>query len=223
MLPPDHKIRVIRSIPRARAPRDPVLFCISCAMSVEIAGTKYPSPCIGSLTVKLKAVHSRGYTHLGKTLSSHLSHWGRPSWNSHLLHQNWKFRGCIFVLTFNRKPATQIIEFQPSIFPSPKGGSHVKTTDDKTNEWKTYRTRFLVRAKQLNEPLTFTDTLGREHRGEPGDYLVESSDGTTRVAPKAIFEDIYVVIPSAYQSRKSTINPEIAAARKKMHAYSATA
>ena len=89
----------------------------------------------------------------------------------------------------------------------------MKTTDDKTNEWKTYRTRFLVRAKQLNEHLTFTDTLGREHRGEPGDYLVESSDGTTRVAPKAIFEDIYVVIPSAYQSRKSTINPEIAAAR----------
>jgi len=58
--------------------------------------------------------------------------------------------------------------------------------------WKTYRTRFLVQAKQLTEPLTFTDVLGREHSGAAGDYLVQSSEGL-RVAPREIFEDVYVV------------------------------
>jgi hypothetical protein len=55
-----------------------------------------------------------------------------------------------------------------------------------------YRTRFLVRARQLTEPLVFTDTLGREQSGRPGDYLVESSDGIRRITTQAIFEDIYV-------------------------------
>lgn len=119
---------------------------------------------------------------------------------------------------FNRKPARKIIELQLSIFPSPKGGSQVNKTNQTTNEWKIYRTRFLVRATQLSEPLTFTDTLGREHRGEPGDCLVESSDGTTRVAPRAIFEDIYVVMPSAYQNRKSARNSPMALTRKGTHA-----
>lgn len=59
-------------------------------------------------------------------------------------------------------------------------------------EWSTYRTRFLVRAKQLTEPLSFTDALGRDHCGAPGDYLVESSGGLLRIAPREIFEDIYV-------------------------------
>ncbi len=58
--------------------------------------------------------------------------------------------------------------------------------------WQTYRTRFLIRAKQLTEPLMFVDALGHEHNGHVGDYLVESSDGTCRVAPREIFEDIYV-------------------------------
>ena len=96
-------------------------------------------------------------------------------------------------------------------------------TNQTTNEWKIYRTRFLVRARQLSEPLTFTDTLGREHRGEPGDYLMESSDGITRVAPRAIFEDIYVVMPSAYQNRKSTRNSAMALTRKGTQVYGATA
>lgn len=61
-----------------------------------------------------------------------------------------------------------------------------------SDDWNTYRTRFLVRAKQLTEPLTFTDPLGREHRGRPGDYLVESSGGILRIAPREIFEDVYV-------------------------------
>jgi hypothetical protein len=59
-------------------------------------------------------------------------------------------------------------------------------------EWKTYRTRFLVTAKQLSSPLTFVDHLGRQHRGHKGDYLVESSDGVLSITPRRIFEDIYV-------------------------------
>jgi hypothetical protein len=60
------------------------------------------------------------------------------------------------------------------------------------NPWITYRTRFLVKAKQLNTSLNFTDVLGRLHSGRKGDYLVESSDGVLRIAPRQIFEDIYV-------------------------------
>ena len=74
------------------------------------------------------------------------------------------------------------------------------------SEWQIYRTRFLIRAKQLSEPLVFVDALGREHCGQKGDYLVESSDGTRRIAPRAIFEDVYVAIAPAdgnWQPRKS--------------------
>jgi hypothetical protein len=69
------------------------------------------------------------------------------------------------------------------------------------SEWQIYRTRFLIRAKQLTGPLEFRDTLGREHRGQRGDYLVESSDGTLRIAPREIFEDVYVAMGSAVQKR----------------------
>jgi hypothetical protein len=65
------------------------------------------------------------------------------------------------------------------------------------SEWQVYRTRFLIRARQLTGPLEFRDALGREHRGQRGDYLVESSDGTQRIAPREIFEDVYVVMDSA--------------------------
>jgi hypothetical protein len=61
-----------------------------------------------------------------------------------------------------------------------------------SNPWITYRTRFLVQAKQLTTSLTFTDALGRQHSGSKGDYLVESSDGAFRIAPRQIFEDVYV-------------------------------
>jgi hypothetical protein len=64
----------------------------------------------------------------------------------------------------------------------------------KSVEWKTYRTRFLIQAKQLNYALTFVDPLGRQHCGRKGDYLVESSDGRISIAPRQIFEDIYVPI-----------------------------
>jgi hypothetical protein len=58
--------------------------------------------------------------------------------------------------------------------------------------WITYRTRFLVKARQLTTSVTFTDLLGRQHSGVPGDYLVESSDGVFRIACRQIFEDVYV-------------------------------
>jgi len=64
----------------------------------------------------------------------------------------------------------------------------------KSVEWKTYRTRFLVKAKQLNAGLSFTDHLGRQHCGRKGDYLVESCDGVLSIAPRRIFEDIYVLM-----------------------------
>jgi hypothetical protein len=60
------------------------------------------------------------------------------------------------------------------------------------NQWTVYRTRFLVRARQLTEPLVFTDVLGREQCGQVGDYIVQSADGMRRITPQTLFEDIYV-------------------------------
>ena len=64
----------------------------------------------------------------------------------------------------------------------------------KSEEWKTYRTRFLVKAKQLSSSLSFVDNLGRQHSGRKGDYLVESSEGVISITPRQIFEDIYVAM-----------------------------
>jgi len=64
----------------------------------------------------------------------------------------------------------------------------------KSGEWKTYRTRFLVKARQLSSSLSFVDNLGRQHSGRKGDYLVESSEGVISIAPRQIFEDIYVAM-----------------------------
>jgi hypothetical protein len=74
---------------------------------------------------------------------------------------------------------------------------------ESASDWNTYRTRFLVRARQLTEPLAFTDPLGREHRGSPGDYLVQSSEGLLRIAQREIFEDVYVVMETAHAAPKS--------------------
>ena len=62
----------------------------------------------------------------------------------------------------------------------------------KANPWITYRTRFLVKARQLTTSLTFKDVLGRQQCGRKGDYLVESTEGVLSIAPRQIFEDIYV-------------------------------
>jgi hypothetical protein len=80
-----------------------------------------------------------------------------------------------------------------------------------TNPWITYRTRFLVKAKQLTTSLAFTDVLGRQHSGRKGDYLVESSDGVLRIAPRQIFEDIYVALLAAETPELATVprQPEI--------------
>ncbi len=73
--------------------------------------------------------------------------------------------------------------------------------------WKIYRTRFLIKARQLTQPLLFVDPLGREHRGQPGDYLVESSDGARRIAPRLIFEDVYVAMGPAGEPGPSPLDP----------------
>ena len=62
-----------------------------------------------------------------------------------------------------------------------------------SDDWKTYRTRFLVRAKQLTEPFTFTDINGNEHHGRTGDYVIESREGL-RISRREIFEDVYVAM-----------------------------
>jgi hypothetical protein len=76
--------------------------------------------------------------------------------------------------------------------------------------WKIYRTRFLIKARQLTQPLLFVDALGREHRGQPGDYLVESSDGARRIAPRLIFEDVYVAMGLADDRWTPSLGAEIA-------------
>ncbi|HXM19981.1 MAG TPA: hypothetical protein VN948_01785 [Terriglobales bacterium] len=77
--------------------------------------------------------------------------------------------------------------------------------------WKIYRTRFLIKAQQLTQPLVFVDALGREHCGQAGDYLVESSDGSRRIAPRLIFEDVYVAIGPADERRPSPLEPGVSA------------
>jgi len=75
----------------------------------------------------------------------------------------------------------------------------------KSEEWKTYRTRFLVKAKQLSSSLSFVDSLGRQHSGRKGDYLVESAEGVISIAPRQIFEDIYVAI--VMEVENATVRP----------------
>jgi hypothetical protein len=70
------------------------------------------------------------------------------------------------------------------------------------DSWTTYRTRFLVKAKQLATSFSFTDALGRQHSGRKGDYLVEFTGGILRIASRELFEDIYVPI-TLEQSRPS--------------------
>jgi hypothetical protein len=68
------------------------------------------------------------------------------------------------------------------------------------SDWKTYRTRYLVKAIQLDHAADVVDALGREQHGEPGDYIVESSDGSRRVARRDIFEDLYVELDEPRQT-----------------------
>jgi hypothetical protein len=83
-------------------------------------------------------------------------------------------------------PAGKQAALGPSIL---QKHAHVKKID---SEWNVYRTRFLIKAKKLTKPFKFVDALGREHQGKKGDYLMECCDGMRRIAPKKIFEDVYV-------------------------------
>ncbi|MFY9742721.1 MAG: hypothetical protein WAK21_12005 [Candidatus Sulfotelmatobacter sp.] len=74
------------------------------------------------------------------------------------------------------------------------------------NSWITYRTRFLVKAKQLTTSLTFTDVLGRQHSGRKGDYLAEFSDGVLRILSREFFEDVYVPILPDQPKHQPTTN-----------------
>ena len=47
-------------------------------------------------------------------------------------------------------------------------------------------------SKKIKQVLQIRDALGREHEGKKGDYLMEWCDGMRRIAPKKIFEDVYV-------------------------------
>jgi hypothetical protein len=84
-------------------------------------------------------------------------------------------------------------------------------------EWHLYRTRFLVKAKQLTRRTKFTDALGREHRGEKGDYLVESCDGTRSIQRRKIFEDVYVAMeqPGSAQFSEGTFGSKPGPSQKK--------
>lgn len=84
----------------------------------------------------------------------------------------------------------------------------------KSPEWKTYRTRFLVKAKQLTSTLSFTDHLGRQHCGRKGDYLVESFEGVLSIAPRHIFEDIYVSMSAQEPVTETKSESEILTASK---------
>jgi hypothetical protein len=77
------------------------------------------------------------------------------------------------------------------------------------SSWNIYRTRFLVRACPLTEPLTFTDSLGREHSGEPGDYLVETNPGIRRITARKLFEDIYVPLASPESQAQECSPPTV--------------
>jgi hypothetical protein len=89
--------------------------------------------------------------------------------------------------------------------------------------WKIYRTRFLIKARQLTQPLLFVDALGREHRGQPGDYLVESSDGARRIAPRLIFEDVYVAMGLADERWPVPLKPAAALSTEKRRVTRSTA
>jgi len=75
-------------------------------------------------------------------------------------------------------------------------------------ESRLYRTRFLVKAKQLTRRTKFTDALGREHGGEKGDYMVESWDGTRSIQRRKIFEDIYVAMEQSELEQSSAATVE---------------
>jgi hypothetical protein len=87
----------------------------------------------------------------------------------------------------------------------------VNAVENEPNQWQTYRTRFLVRARQLTEVTAFLDPMGREQRGQAGDYLVESAVGFRRIMSRKFFEDVYVAIqPDSPAPAARAISPALA-------------
>lgn len=84
------------------------------------------------------------------------------------------------------------------------------------SQWTIYRTRFLIKAKQLTEPMVFVDALGREHIGKKGDYLVESSDGARSITRREIFEDVYVPMGPADQLWPLLRSPRVNSSRREL-------
>ena len=91
-----------------------------------------------------------------------------------------------------------------------------KSSETQPLKWQTYRTRFLVRAVQLTGAMTFVDALGREHGGCKGDYLVESIAGMRCIAPRKVFEDVYVAIKPDPQRKRTAHSREEAQIETKM-------
>jgi hypothetical protein len=109
---------------------------------------------------------------------------------------------------FARTVTFALQKIAPSGIAPRSGPRHMKSED-----WKTYRTRFLVKAKQLSSALSFVDSLGRQHSGRKGDYLVESSDGVISIASRQIFEDIYVAMSLADPNQLERPTPDLSRKR----------
>ncbi len=91
--------------------------------------------------------------------------------------------------------------------PSPKGD--LVSTQAQDGEWNLYRTRFLVKAKQLTEPFSFENALGYKYSGKPGDYLVEWSYGVKSILPRKFFEDVYVSMGKADGKGQLSATPRL--------------
>ena len=65
------------------------------------------------------------------------------------------------------------------------------------NEWKTYRTRFLIKAKQLNSNLSFTDLSVVSIAAAKGTTSLNLPRELSASLLASIFEDIYVTMLNA--------------------------
>jgi hypothetical protein len=83
------------------------------------------------------------------------------------------------------------------------------STQEQNGEWNLYRTRFLVKAKQLTEPFSFENALGYRYSGKPGDYLVEWSYGVKSILPRKFFEDVYVSMGPADGNGQLSATPKL--------------
>lgn len=81
------------------------------------------------------------------------------------------------------------------------------TVDKEAGEWRTYRTRFLIRARQLKKPMVFVDAMGCRQHGRRGDYLMEFATGLHRIVPRRLFEDVYVPMDPGSAPESANVAP----------------